>query len=111
MSEKAGWGICFFTPVESVFWLTSAFTFVRIDTRSKPLEKKNTKDTSHNKNTKILQSKCIKSKCSQCYDSVFSSYFTIGVLMCKLYFNFVVNLVALHAVGQLNYSRNMFRIL
>lgn len=40
VSEKAGWGICFFTPVESVFWLTSAFTLVKIDTRSIPLKRK-----------------------------------------------------------------------
>lgn len=44
VSEKAGWGICFFTPVESVFWLTSAFTLVKIDTRSIPLKRKKYKN-------------------------------------------------------------------
>lgn len=37
LSVKAGWGICFFSPVISVLWLTSAFTFVRTDTMSDPL--------------------------------------------------------------------------
>lgn len=40
VSEKAGWGICFFTPEESVFSLTSLFTWVKIDTRSIPLKRK-----------------------------------------------------------------------
>lgn len=40
LREKAGWGICFLTPASSVFLATSAFTFVMIDTRSQPLEKK-----------------------------------------------------------------------
>lgn len=33
VSVEASWGICFFTPKESVLRLTSAFTFVRMETR------------------------------------------------------------------------------
>lgn len=40
LSVKAGWGICFLRPVGSVFLLTSAFTFVKMDMRSQPLQEK-----------------------------------------------------------------------